>query len=175
MRKFTSEELDLIRDCKWNVRKSDGETWSLDCHRYRRTSIGHLPGTWFKTDASIKFEMEIIPGKKGELRFIVSGMTPSFEAGKAPSISLTTMLDTTVNYTAGKHMRMDDAGELFREATDTEELRAVLDKFFNLAEDMNAGYSYLILGMKQGYRFSGVKEWSWYSAYDEEIPEHLFK
>lgn len=182
MREFTRDEYDNIKDLKPRCHKSAGETCIFTATRYTKTCNAQLPGTWMKIDETLKLEVEITPeDQPNTLRFRISGFVPGFVDGK-PSVCLQDIIDTTVDYSVDRHRAYfyppDDpeaTERVLMEAPVEEELSTVINRFFQLVENLCCGYGYLLLALKQGYRFTGVEEWSAGTAYYSVKPEDFLK
>lgn len=157
MREFTDEEYNAIGYAK--RRCVTGESFSLTNTRYTKKCIGKMPGTWMKTDDSIKFDISIEPAGEHELHFRLSGFVPDF-TGEKPGVRLMDIYDRTMKYRNG-----DCDGNNFN----TRYCKGLISHFFALCSDLISGYSYIILGMKCGGRFTGGKES--YFEYEEARPE----
>lgn len=182
MREFTKTEYDNIRIYKRNCNKKEGESCTFTKTRYTKTCIAQLPGTWMLTDGSLKFEIEITPeDQPNTLHFRISGCVPGFVDGKATA-SLQDIIDTTVDYSVDRHHAYffppDDhhaTERVLTEAPIAEECKTVISRFFMLVDNVCRGYGYLMLALKQGYRFTGVKEWDSATAYYRVKPEEFMK
>lgn len=182
MREFTTTEYDNIRIYKPKCYKKEGEACTFTSNRYTKTCIAQLPGTWMKTDDSLKFEIEITPeDQPNTLHFRISGYVPAFVDGKATA-SLQDIIDTTVDYSVDRHQAYfyppDDqqaTERVLMEAPIDNECETLIARFFLLAENVCRGYGFLMLALKQGYRFTGVKEWHAGTAYYHVKPEEFLK
>lgn len=154
MREFTEEEFSAIKNSKWKCKyKKEGESFSLTNTRFTRSYIGDFPGTWFKTDATIKFTAEITPAGDHELRFRISGMIPSFNGEGGPKVELADIIDRTLTYSKTGTKANTKAYMWFQS-----ELELLIYKFFFLAENIVQGYSMLIFALKCGHRFTNRTE-----------------
>ena len=169
MRKFNDIEYNTIKELKWRC-AFNGEKFSLSRSRYTKELVGHLPGTWMKDDDSIRFEMEISPNERPEtLDFRVSGIVPSFVDGK-PVCEYRDILAKTIEWSRERFCVKDTP------VTPEAELGMVIKRFFVLVENIVSGYTYLLLAMKQGYRFTGgMCTDSLAAAYCEARPEDFMK
>ena len=182
MREFSKDEYDNIRYYKPRCQKSAGETCTFTATRYTKTCNAQLPGTWMKTDKSLKLEIEITPeDQPNTLHFRISGFVPGFVDGK-PSVCIRDIIDTTMDYSVDRHRAYfyppDDpeaTERVLMEAPVAEECQTLIERFFLLAENVCRGYGFLMLALKQGYRFTGVKEWSAGTAYYAVKPEDFLK
>ena len=182
MREFTNEEYYAINYYKRKCNKKEGESCTFTKTRYTKTCIAQLPGTWMLTDGSLKFEIEITPeDQPNTLHFRISGCVPGFVDGKATA-SLQDIIDTNVDYSVDRHHAYfyppDDpqaAERVLMEAPIAEECKTVIGSFFMLVDNVCRGYGYLMLALKQGYRFTGVKEWDSATAYYSVKPEEFMK
>ena len=165
MREFTDEEYYGINYYKPNCLKKEGESATFNRRRYTKTCVGKLPGDWRKTDNTIKFEIEITPADEAhQLNFRISGQVPAFVDGK-PTVFLQDIINSTIDYSVDRHhayfLPNSEAKErVLMEAPIEEELKTLLNRFFDFVEKVCAGYAYLLCAMKVGYRFTGVKEWT---------------
>ena len=182
MREFSTTEYNNIQSRKPRCNKKEGETCTFTTTRYTKTYIAQLPGTWMKTDESIKFEIEITPeDQPNTLHFRISGCVPGFVDGK-PSVCFRDIIDTTVDYSVDRHHAYfyppDDpqaTERVLMEAPIDDECSTLINRFFLLAENVCRGYGFLMLALKQGYRFTGVKEWNAVAAYYHVKPEDFLK
>lgn len=179
MREFTKQERKAISLYKIRCNKTDGETFKLTGTRYVKSCVGYLPGHWWdKTDKSLSYEIEITPGDEPcTLNFRISGMVASFDEDSNPVISQQDILVKTVNYSVDRNPEAYDHGEDIpdEDAQINEELKTVIASFFNLAYNIISGYAYLIYGMKNGYRFTGIKTLLGSHHCDEISPETFMK
>lgn len=182
MREFTTTEYNNIQRNKPKCNKKEGESCTFTRNRYTKTCIAQLPGTWMKTDDSLKFEIEITPeDQPNTLHFRISGCVPGFVDGK-PSVCFQDIIDTTVDYSVDRYHAYfyppDDpqaTERVLMEAPIESECEMVIDRFFHLAHNVCCGYGYLLLALKQGYRFTGVTEWHGTTAYNNLKPEDFLK
>lgn len=182
MREFTTTEYNNIQRRKPKCNKKEGETCTFTTTRYTKTCIAQLPGTWVKTDESIKFDIEITPeDQPNTLHFRISGCVPGFVDGK-PSVCFQDIIDTTVDYSVDRHHAYfyppDDpqaTERVLMEAPIDDECYTLISRFFLLVENLCRGYGFLMLALKQGYRFTGVKEWNAGTAYYHVKPEDFLK
>jgi hypothetical protein len=182
MREFTTTEYNIIQHNKPKCNKKVGETCTFNSKRYTKTCVAQLPGTWMKTDDSLKFEIEITPDDQpNTLHFRISGCVPGLVDGK-PSVCWQDIIDTTVDYSVDRHQAYfyppDDpqaTERVLMEVPVDNECATLIARFFLLAENVCRGYGFLMLALKQGYRFTGVKEWSAGSAYYHVKPEDFLK
>ena len=182
MREFTKTEYNNIKRRTPKCNRKEGESCTFTSTRYTKTCIAQLPGTWMKTDSSLKFEIEITPeDQPNTLHFRISGYVPGFVDGK-PSVCLQDIIDTTVEYSVDRHQGYfyppDDPSATERVLMDApiaEECELVVDKFFHLVENVCRGYGFLLLALKLGYRFTGVSEWWDTDAYNQLKPEDFLK
>lgn len=182
MREFTDEEYYEINYWKPKCLKKAGESSTCNRRRYTKICVGKLPGDFWKTDSTIKFEVEITPADQPhQLNFRISGHAPAFVDGK-PTVSLQDIINTTIDYSVDRHhayfLPPDDpqATELvLMEAPIEEELKTLMNRFFEFVEKVCAGYAYLLYAMKVGYRFTGVTEWNDSTAFWNHTPEDFMK
>jgi len=179
MREFTTTEYNNIQRNKPKCNKKVGETCTFNSKRYTKTCVAQLPGTWMKTDDSLKFDIEITPeDQPNTLHFRISGCVPGLVDGK-PSVCWQDIIDTAVDYSVDRHHEYiyppDGEERVLMEAPAESECELVVDRFFQLAENLCRGYGFLLLALKQGYRFTGVKEWGRAAAYCELKPEDFLK
>ena len=160
MREFTKQERKAISLLKPKCNKKEGETFKLTGTRYVKSCVGNLPGHWWdKTDKSLSYEIEITPGDEPcTLNFRISGMVTSFDEASNPVISQQDILLKTVNYSVDRDTEAYDRKEDIpdEETQINDELKAIVSNFFFLAYNLISGYSYLIYGIKLGYRFTGM-------------------
>ena len=151
MREFTEEEFATIKTRKWRcTHKAEGEQFTLTKTRYTRECIGYLPGTWLKSDNTLKFTAEISPAGENELRFRITGMVPSFHGDGAPSVRFEDIYDRTFNYAEQKLDKYPYwAGN---------EIGLLVCRFHLFLTNIVNGYSFLIWAMKSGYRFGNQSE-----------------
>jgi hypothetical protein len=180
MREFTNTEYNTIKGLKWRCNKKEGESQNLTRTRYETVRCGHLPGTWMKTDGSIKFDAEIAPAdEENTLCFRISGCVPEFVDGK-PVCSFKDIINCKMDYSVDRHLvwrhPAGNAGDPYQGECDVEvELKTVIGRFFMLLENICCCYAYTLLAMKQGYRFTGMDEPDGCTAYLHGKPEDFMK
>lgn len=156
MREFTKEEFDTISSKKWRCNKRAGESFSLTNTRYVKHATGRLPGTWIKVDSSIWFDLEITPAEEpNALHFHISGMVPMLGPDGC-HVELRDILDITLTYDSERVRReFNSDGTIY--AREITELEVLLERFFLMADNAICGYTWLLLYIRQGYRFVGNK------------------
>jgi len=181
MRDFTDTEYNAIKGLKWRCHKKEGESQNLTRTRYESVRCGHLPGTWLHLDNSIKFDAEISPAdEENTLHFRISGCVPEFVDWK-PVCSFKDIINCNVDYSADRHLvwhtpEGGKASDRYQGECDVEvELKTVIGRFFLLLDNICCCYAYALLAMKQGYRFTGMKEPDGYTAYLHGKPEDFMK
>lgn len=180
MREFTNEEYYVINYYKRKCNKKEGESATFNRRRYTKICVGKLPGDFWKTDNTIKFEVEITPADQPhQLNFRISGHAPAFVDGK-PTVTLQDIINTTIDYSVDRHRAhfLPHSGakeRVLMEAPIEEELKTVMNRFFEFVDKVCAGYAYLLYAMKIGYRFTGVTEWTDTTAFFHHTPEDFMK